>query len=40
MDFVRELRPQQCTFVPDSDEQVTSDHGWDLAADAERAARR
>jgi pyridoxine 5-phosphate synthase len=36
MDFVRELRPQQCTFVPDSVGQFTSDHGWDLRADAER----
>jgi pyridoxine 5-phosphate synthase len=36
MDFVRELRPQQCTFVPDSEGQFTSDHGWDLEADAAR----
>jgi pyridoxine 5-phosphate synthase len=36
MDFVRELRPQQCTFVPDAQGQSTSDHGWDLAADAAR----
>jgi pyridoxine 5-phosphate synthase len=36
MDFVRELRPQQCTFVPDSEGQFTSDHGWDLRADAQR----
>ena len=36
MPFVRELRPQQCTFVPDGAGQFTSDHGWDLAADAER----
>lgn len=36
MDFVRELRPQQCTFVPDSEGQFTSDHGWDLRADADR----
>jgi pyridoxine 5-phosphate synthase len=36
MDFVRELRPHQCTFVPDSEGQFTSDHGWDLAADAQR----
>ena len=33
MAFVRELRPQQCTFVPDGEGQFTSDHGWDLAAD-------
>jgi pyridoxine 5-phosphate synthase len=36
MDFVRELRPHQCTFVPDSEGQFTSDHGWNLQADAER----
>ena len=30
------MRPQQCTFVPDSAEQSTSDHGWRLPADAER----
>jgi pyridoxine 5-phosphate synthase len=36
MDFVRAVRPQQCTFVPDSEGQFTSDHGWDLATDAER----
>ncbi len=36
MAYVRELRPHQCTFVPDSEGQFTSDHGWDLAADGER----
>jgi pyridoxine 5-phosphate synthase len=36
MAFVRELRPHQCTFVPDSEGQFTSDHGWDLRADAGR----
>lgn len=36
MDFVREVRPHQCTFVPDGEGQFTSDHGWDLAADSER----
>ena len=36
MEFVRELRPHQCTFVPDSEGQSTSDHGWNLPADAER----
>ncbi|MEP6740352.1 MAG: pyridoxine 5'-phosphate synthase, partial [Caldimonas sp.] len=38
MPLVRELRPHQCTFVPDSAEQATSDHGWDLAMQAERLA--
>ena len=36
MDFVRAVRPQQCTFVPDSEGQFTSDHGWDLISDAKR----
>jgi pyridoxine 5-phosphate synthase len=36
MGFVRELRPHQVTFVPDSEGQFTSDHGWDLPADSER----
>jgi pyridoxine 5-phosphate synthase len=36
MAFVREVRPHQATFVPDSEGQFTSDHGWDLAADGER----
>ena len=36
MDFVRELRPHQATFVPDSEGQFTSDHGWNLPADSAR----
>ncbi|HEY1091509.1 MAG TPA: pyridoxine 5'-phosphate synthase, partial [Burkholderiaceae bacterium] len=36
MDFVREFRPHQVTFVPDSEEQFTSDHGWNLPADMTR----
>jgi pyridoxine 5-phosphate synthase len=36
MGFVRAVRPHQATFVPDSEGQFTSDHGWDLAADGER----
>jgi len=38
MDFVREFRPHQVTFVPDSEEQFTSDHGWNLPADMARLA--
>ena len=33
MGFVREFKPHQCTFVPDSEAQPTSDHGWDLRRD-------
>ena len=36
MDFVRQVRPHQATFVPDSEGQFTSDHGWSFPADAER----
>ena len=28
MALIRETRPQQCTLVPDADNQLTSDHGW------------
>jgi len=38
MDFVRELHPHQVTFVPDSEDQFTSDHGWQFPADLERLA--
>ena len=38
MDFVRAVRPHQCTFVPDSEDQFTSDHGWRFPADAARLA--
>ncbi len=38
MDFVRRLRPHQVTFVPDSEGQFTSDHGWSFPQDAERLA--
>jgi len=41
MDFVRELRRlglpiHQATFVPDSEGQATSDHGWTFPDDAAR----
>ncbi len=36
MDFVRAVRPAQATFVPDSESQSTSDHGWNLVDDAAR----
>jgi len=36
MGFVRTLRPQQVTFVPDSEDQFTSDHGWRFPDDAAR----
>jgi len=36
MNLVSELRPDQCTLVPDEPEAFTSDHGWDLQKDGER----
>lgn len=43
MDLLRRLAaqdrcPQQVTFVPDSVDQATSDHGWQFPQDAERLA--
>ena len=32
MALVTEVRPHQCTLVPDDPGQLTSDHGWDLQA--------
>jgi pyridoxine 5-phosphate synthase len=38
LEFVREVRPAQCTLVPDETGAFTSDHGWDLDRDAARLA--
>jgi pyridoxine 5-phosphate synthase len=36
VDFVRDVRPTQCTLVPDAVDAFTSNQGWDLARDGER----
>lgn len=36
MAIARQVRPTQCTLVPDSPGQLTSDHGWDLSKDPDR----
>jgi pyridoxine 5-phosphate synthase len=36
IEIAREVRPQQCTLVPDDPGAVTSDHGWDLPRDGAR----
>jgi pyridoxine 5-phosphate synthase len=36
LDLVERTRPSQCTLVPDSDAQLTSDHGFDLRMDGAR----
>jgi pyridoxine 5-phosphate synthase len=38
MELVRELKPAQCTLVPDGDAQLTSDHGFDLKKDGDSVA--
>jgi len=38
MELVREIRPAQCTLVPDGDSQLTSDHGFDLKRDGDTVA--
>jgi pyridoxine 5-phosphate synthase len=30
LDLVRDVKPTQCTLVPDARDQLTSDHGWNL----------
>ncbi len=36
MSLIEQSRPHQCTLVPDTDAQLTSDHGFDLVRDGER----
>ena len=38
MALVKEIRPAQCTLVPDGDSQLTSDHGFDLKRDGDIVA--
>ncbi|MEO0436341.1 MAG: pyridoxine 5'-phosphate synthase [Pseudomonadota bacterium] len=38
MQLIRELKPAQCTLVPDGDAQLTSDHGFDLRAQSDALA--
>lgn len=38
MALVKEIRPAQCTLVPDGDNQLTSDHGFDLKRDGDTVA--
>ncbi len=33
LDVVLEVEPDQCTLVPDDPNQLTSDHGWNVARD-------
>jgi pyridoxine 5-phosphate synthase len=33
--IVKDVRPHQCTLVPDDPNQLTSDHGWNLETDGD-----
>ncbi len=35
MQLVAEVKPHQCTLVPDDPGQLTSDHGWNLTGEAD-----
>ena len=35
VDLVLEVKPEQVTLVPDGDNQLTSDHGWDTISNKE-----
>ncbi len=37
--LVHEVCPEQCTLVPDAPDQKTSDHGWDVVAQADLLKR-
>ena len=36
--LVKSIKPEQCTLVPDSNEQLTSDHGFDLTKSGDALA--
>lgn len=36
MELVCNIKPTQCTLVPDTPDAFTSDHGWDLKIDSNR----
>ena len=36
LQIVEAIRPAQCTLVPDSDDQLTSDHGFDLTRSGDK----
>ena len=38
LNLVEKVRPDQCTLVPDSPDQLTSDHGWNLVEHGEFVA--
>jgi pyridoxine 5-phosphate synthase len=39
LEIAREVKPEQCTLVPDAPDAFTSEKGWELTADQARIAR-
>lgn len=39
LELVDKVVPAQCTLVPDSPDQLTSDHGWDLTTQFDQVSR-
>ena len=39
INLVKEIMPDQCTLVPDSPDQLTSDHGWKITTEEHNAIR-
>ena len=39
LNLVKEIMPDQCTLVPDSPDQLTSDHGWEIQPKDHNAIR-
>lgn len=37
LEIVRQVKPTQCTLVPDAPDTFTSDRGWDLVRDGEKS---
>lgn len=38
LQLIDDVKPDQCTLVPDAPDQLTSDHGWDFTTQAETLA--
>ncbi len=36
LEMIKKVKPDQCTLVPDSPDQLTSDHGWDVIKEKEQ----
>ncbi len=39
IELIEAVQPEQCTLVPDNQQQLTSDHGFDLSGDTELLAQ-